>query len=157
MLLIVMPSHNEKKPPPMTASEGTAFAQKQGKKNGANKGDKKAEDGETKHEKNDKKFFADKECFVCGKNWHGAKHCPNKVKKLKKSKDAKDSSISSKSSRSEDLAKKIKSANKQFTQLKVQFEDSNDSELDDEQSHFQFLHFSTIINQRWRITITSYQ
>lgn len=64
------------------------------------------------------------------------------MKKSKKSENADNSSISIKSSRLEDLAKRIKSANKQFTQLKVQFEDTDDSESDDEQSHFQFLHFS---------------
>ena len=39
--IALLNKYNEKKPPPMTASKGTAFAQKQGKKNGANEGDKK--------------------------------------------------------------------------------------------------------------------
>ncbi len=41
----------------------------------------------------------------------------------------------------EDLEKKIKSANKQFTQLKAQLEDGDegDDDLEDDQSHFQFV------------------
>ncbi len=72
---------------------------------------------------------------LCNKKGHGARKCPLKKKLL----GSDDLSISSnKSSKLEDLEKKIKSANKQFTQLKAQLE--NDDEGDcDEQSHFQFV------------------
>jgi hypothetical protein len=92
-----------------------------------------------KQEKNDKKFFADKECFNCGKTGHGAKNCPNKKSKGDDADD--NSSISSKSSKIDKIKKQIKEANKQFTQMlfKIEAEDE-DSSSDEEQSHFQFLH-----------------
>ena len=126
----------------MAISEGTAFAQK-GKAKTKPRGDeKKKEHCEAKQSKNDKKFFSDKECFVCGKICHGAKTCPNK-KKLKCD-DTDDSSISSKSSKVEELEKKLKHASKQFTQLKAQFEALDESSSDgDNLSNFQLLHFLT--------------
>ncbi len=65
----------------------------------------------------------------------------SEVSTEKKLLESDDSSISSKSSKMEDLEKKIKSANKQFTQLKAQLEDGDedDDDSEDEQSHFQFV------------------
>ena len=63
-----------KKTAPAMASEGTAFVQKSGKgsgKGGEEKGDKPLYN---------KKFFADKECFNCGKLGHPADACPNPAK-----------------------------------------------------------------------------
>ena len=64
-----------------------------------------------------------------------------------KSSDDDDSSISSKSSKMEQLEKKIKSANKQFTLLKAQLEDDDkdDSEYEDH-SHFQFTQHFLLVN-----------
>ena len=64
-----------KKTPPASASEGTAFAQKGSKGKGAATDAKKKGDGELKPY--NKKFFADKECFNCGKLGHPAESCPN--------------------------------------------------------------------------------
>ncbi len=67
-----------KKHPPAAVSEGTAFAQKGSKGKGAGKdADKKTEEGELKPY--NKKFFADKECFNCGKLGHPAESCPNQL------------------------------------------------------------------------------
>ena len=137
--IALLNKYDEKKPPPTSASEGTAFVQKGKKKETTKKGDAKTT-GDKKQEKSDKKFFEDKECFICGKKGHGAKKCPNKTKP--KGDDTDDSSISSKSSKIDELEKKLKSANKQFTQLKAQWEESDESDSDDEQSHFQFAHLS---------------
>ena len=129
--------YDEKKPANTVASEGTAFAQK-GKKNQST--DKKAapkkEGGDDDTPK--KNFWENKECYICGKKGHGVKKCPSKKSKG----DSDDSSVSSKSSKRsiEDLEKKIKSSmNKQFAQLKAQYEDDEEDSSDDEQSHFQFL------------------
>jgi hypothetical protein len=65
----------------------------QGKAN-KKKNDEKA--GDKKEGEESKNYFADKECFICGKKGHGAKKCPQQAKK-----DAtNDLSISSKSSTS---------------------------------------------------------
>ena len=139
--IALLNKYDEKKPTPTGASEGTAFAQKaKGKAKGKEKGDDKKPPSEPKQSKNDKKFFSDKECFVCGKTGHGAKSCPNRKKS--KSDDDDDSSISSKSSKIGDLEKKLKSTSKQFTQLKGLIEALGEASSDDEDlSHFQFLHF----------------
>ena len=124
--------------PPMAASEGTAFAQK-GKK-GSSKKKKDEAKGDTKSgDKYEKNFFAEKKCFICRKKGHGARKCPTQKKN-----DSDDSSISSSTYNKktiEELEKKLKNANKQFTQLKVQMEDDEESDDNDDQSHFQFMHF----------------
>jgi hypothetical protein len=134
--------YDEKEPPPTGISEGTAFAQK-GKSKNKEKGDNnKKADNKNKQSKSDKKFFIDKECYLYGKKGHGAKKCPNNIKKKSRSEDTDNSLISSKSSKLEELEKKIKSANKQVTQLKAQFEADKDTESDDDdQLHFQFMNF----------------
>lgn len=83
---------------------------------------------------------------LCGKKGHGAKKCPNK----KKNNESDDSSVSSKSSKKsiKEFEKKLKNANKQFAQLKLQYENDDEDE-DDNQSHFQFLN---ILDQDEAIT-----
>lgn len=71
--IALLNKYDKRKPPPASSpSDGTAFAQK-GKKKQQDKtkaGEKKDEVKEKKAEtpsKHDKKFFADKECYICGK------------------------------------------------------------------------------------------
>jgi hypothetical protein len=112
--------YDDKKVPTTVASEGTAFAQK-GKKAAATtdkKGNKNEDEGEEEPKKNP---YANKDCFVCGKKGHGARKCPEKIKK-----DTDDSSTSSgKSSKKSinEFEKKLKNANKQFAQLKAAIEE----------------------------------
>lgn len=64
--------------------------------------------------------------------------CPDRKKS-----DSDDSSLSSNSSNKiEELEKKLKATNKQFTQLKAQLEEEDESGLEDEHSHFQFMNLS---------------
>ncbi len=86
------------------------------------------------HKKNPYKH---KDCFVSRKKGNGARKCPHRIKKD----DDNSSSISSKSNKKsiDEFEKKLKSANKQFTQLKAQIEDEGLELLDNEQSHFQFI------------------
>jgi hypothetical protein len=138
--IALLNKYDERKPPPTTASEGTAFAQK-----GKKKGDKKKKsDNKEKEDEDSKPKDMDKiECFVCNKKGHYANKCPNKPKSF----DNDDSSLSSKSSKIGDLEKKIKSANKQFTMLKAQLKEEEDgSSSDDEQSHFQFVQHYSLAN-----------
>jgi hypothetical protein len=129
--------YDEKAPPNKLASEGTAFAQK-GKKNQNQSTDKKSA-GKKEGEDDDtpkKNFWENKECYICGKKGHGVKKCPNKKKN-----ESDDSSMSSKSSKKsiDEFEKKLKNANKQFAQLKAQYEEEEEDESDEEHSHFQFL------------------
>jgi len=93
-----------KKTPPTTMSVGTAFAQKGAKGKGG--GNAAAQKTEGKVKPYNKKFFANKECFNCGKLGHPAKSCPNastdegtksssKSKWKKKDSDDNNASISS--------------------------------------------------------------
>jgi hypothetical protein len=128
--------YDDKKVPTTVASEGTAFAQK-GKKAAATtdkKGNKNEDEGEEEPKKNP---YANKDCFVCGKKGHGARKCPEKIKK-----DTDDSSTSSgKSSKKSinEFEKKLKNVNKQFAQLKAAIEEEESVSSDDDQSHFQFI------------------
>ncbi len=76
--IAILNKYNQKKPMVQVASEGTAFAQK-GKKGNAKKNNEKA--GDKKEGEESKNYFANKECFVCGKKGHGAKKCPQQAKK----------------------------------------------------------------------------
>jgi hypothetical protein len=145
--IAILNKYNEKKPMVQVASEGTAFTQK-GKKGNAKKNNEKAGDKKESEESNN--YFADKECFICGKKGHGAKKCPQQAKK-----DASDdSSISSKLSTSakksiEDFKKKI---NKQYAQLKTQIEEDKDLSSNEEQSHLQFMGVSDIAKTHARVS-----
>jgi hypothetical protein len=120
------------------ASEGTAFAQKGKKAAAANekKSNKNEKEEEAKEEPK-KNPYANMDCFVCGKKGHGARKCPDKIKK-----DTNDSSTSSSKSRKKSIKefeKKLKNANKQFAQLKAAIEEEESDSSDDDQSHFQFI------------------
>jgi hypothetical protein len=123
---------------PAAASEGTAFTQK-GNKKGSGKKANAATPKEEAEDEPKKNWFENRECFVCGEKGHGAKKCPNKVKKGND--DA--SSTSSKTSKAslEEFGKKLKNAQKQFAQLKAQVEDDDDED-DEDYSHFQFTNFT---------------
>jgi hypothetical protein len=135
--ITLLNKYDERKPLPTAASEGMAFAQKGKKTMEKNKKNEEKEEESEGGKKNT--FFKDRECFLCSKKGHPAAKC---LMRKKINNDDDDSSISSKNSsksgKMKDLEKKIK---KQFTQLKAQLEDKEDSDTDEEQSHFQFLNF----------------
>ncbi len=79
-VIAILNKYDEKKPMVQVASEGTAFAQK-GKKSNAKKNDEKA--GEKKEGEESKTYFADKECFICGKKGHEAKKCPQQARRMR--------------------------------------------------------------------------
>jgi len=133
--------YDEKKTTQQVPSEGTAFAQKGKKGDGAKKKGAKKDGEDDKDEGKEKKnFYQYKLCYLCGKKGHSVKKCPEKQNK----EASDDSSISSKSTKKsmEDFDKKLKNANKQFAQLKSQMEEDDTSLSDDEQSHFQFVGIS---------------
>ena len=103
--------------PKMTPSEGTLFAQRNGK------GDK---DGNK--EPFNKKFWKEKKCFKCHKIGHPALHCPDK--------DEDDKSIASTASSVKKLQKDLKSLNKKFTMVNTQLQElkEDDSDLSDSDS-----------------------
>jgi hypothetical protein len=129
-----------KNTPSATASEGLAFTQKGGKPKGGGNKDKK---GDGKPKPYNKKFFADKECFNCGKLGHPADSCPNKAgdddkpaskgKSKKKEADG-DASVSS----MKKLEKGFKKMQKTLTQINDKIDEGNDSDLSEEDSHFQY-------------------
>lgn len=127
--------YDKKRPLTASASEGTAFAQKE-KKGEAKKDSQKKEDGDDKPKKN---FYENKICFICNKKGHRAKKCPER--KNKEGPDE-DSSLSSNGSKKElnDLGKQIKKMNKQFTQMKAMIKEDNSNE--DNHSHFQFMNYT---------------
>jgi hypothetical protein len=138
--------YDERKPPPTAVSKGMAFAQKGKKQSTANKGKKKDESKskDEDDEKKDPESSTGEKCFVCDKHGHIASKCPLK-KQLKGGSD--DSSVSSKLSKLDELEKAMKKVNKQFTQMKAQFENEDDDEdLDKDQSHFQFLQHFLLAN-----------
>ncbi len=144
--IAILNKYDEKKPTVQVASEGTAFTQK-GKKGNVKKNNEKA--GDNKEGEESKNYFANKECFICGKKGLGARICPQQAKK-----DASDdSSISSKSSTSakksiEDFKKKI---NKQCAQLKTQIKEDEDLSSYEEQSHLQFMGVSDLAKSHARV------
>ena len=140
-----------KNTPPATASEGTAFAQKGAKtKNGGKQDKEKKGDGELKPY--NKKFFADKECFNCGKLGHPADSCPNqaadddkpskKGKARKKDEDDDNASVSS----IKKLEKGFKKMQKTLTQISDKIDEGNESDLSEEDSHFQFAFAHVVMN-----------
>ena len=121
--------------PKEQVSEGTAFTQQEKQKR-ANEAAKK------KKAADNKKFWADKECYNCGQKGHPANQCTNK--KAKKDEEDKDS----KSSKSNKTTKEAiqKKFNKSFATMKKlqtqieELEDDSDASDSDESgtSHLQF-------------------
>ncbi len=89
------------------ASQGTAFAQKQQKGAGTPGGGSECS--------YNKEYFADKECYNCGKKGHPARCCSQKKGKTKKGTDEEKSVLSSKSN------KTIKSLTKQVKMLSAHY------------------------------------
>jgi len=121
-----------KAPTAITASEGTAFVQKGGKKK---KGDKDEAKSDTPKYLKDfnKEWWKDKECYRCGKKGHPASECS-----VKPPSDDDDKSSRSSKSSSEVMAeiqKSMKTMGKAMTQLGegADFDD----DLFEEQSHAQ--------------------
>jgi hypothetical protein len=131
-----------KKTPPATASEGTAFAQKGAKGKGCGNNAAKKADGELKPY--NKKFFADNECFTCGKLGHPTKSCPNAStddsnKPSSKSKSKKNSDNDDASATSiKKLTKGFKKMQQTLTQINEKITEGNKSDISDKESHFQF-------------------
>jgi len=130
-----------KKTLPAAALEGTAFTQKGGKGGGNGKGTDEKSDKPLYN----KKFFADKECFNCGKLGHPADAClnPSKDSKAdekkkkggkKKTDDDDDTSVVSLSKK---FQKGLRSMQKTLAQIAEKADDNLD--LSEEESHFQFL------------------
>ena len=114
-----------------TASEGTSFVQKGGKRGGAK-------------ESFDKKYWKDKECYNCGEQGHPANHCHNRGKKGDDKKDDDSKSVASTAKSVLKLKKDFKNMSKQFTtvnaqleQLKAAVSDLSGSDVEEEASHFQ--------------------
>ena len=149
--IAILNKYDEKKPAVQVPSEGTAFAQK-GKKGNAKKNDKKEEDKKCEEPAN---YFADKECFICGKKGHGAKKCPQRANKDKKE-SADNLSVSSKLRKSakksiEEFKKKM---NKQFAQLKTKIQEDNGKlSSNEEQSHLQFTTMSKLAKSHGTISL----
>ena len=86
-----------------------------------------------------KKFFADKECFNCGKLGHPADSCPNpsseddKTKSKKKEGDDDEASVAS----IKKLEKGFKKMQRTLTQINEKVDIGNDSDISEEDSHFQ--------------------
>lgn len=102
------------------------------KEEGRKRKKKKEEEKEKKQEDKKSNYFELKECFICGTKGHGAKKCPSHKKKDD------NASVNSKSSKTsiEEFKNKLKTANKQFVQLKSQIaEEYNDLDNED-QSNF---------------------
>jgi hypothetical protein len=123
--------------PKVTQSEGTSFAQKGGRGSGRSyHGNGKGHDSSTY----DKKYWTDKECYICHKIGHPATHCGKKSN----SNDDDNSSAAATFSSVKKLQKDIKSMRKEFTTVNTQLEklkeaesDISESEGEDEASHFQ--------------------
>ena len=141
-----------KKTPPAMALEGMAFAQKGLKgEGGGNDANKKTDD---KLKPCNKKFFADKECFNCGKVGHPAKLCPNppkdnakssKGKTMKKESDNDDSLLSS----IKKLEKGLKKMQKTLMQINEKIDEGNESDISEEDLHFQFAFAQIILDSAY--------
>jgi len=120
--------------PPSSASEGTAFAPKGTNSKGNNK-DKNNKKGDREVKPYNKKFFADKECFNCGKRGHPADSCPNlsseddkttsKAKSKKKEGNDDEASVAS----IKKLEKGFKKMQTTLTQINEKIDIGNDSDI----------------------------
>ena len=132
------PDKFPKNTPPSSALEGTAFAQKGTNAKGNNK-DKNNKKGDREVKPYNKKFFADKECFNCGKLGHPDDSCPNpssehdKTKSKKKENNDDEASVAS----IKKLEKGFKKMQRTLTQINEKIDIGNYSDISEEESHFQ--------------------
>ena len=116
--------------PKSSALEGTEFVQKGTKAKGSGK-HKNNKKGDREVKPYNKKFFADKECFNCGKLGHPADSCPNpsseddKTKSKKKEGDDDKASVAS----IKKLEKGFKKMQTTLTQINEKIDIGNDSDI----------------------------
>ncbi len=117
-----------------SASQGTAFAQKQQKGNGNLGGSNECT--------YNKEYFADRECHNCGKKGHPARCCTQKKGKTKKGTDDVKSVSSSKSDKTiKSLTKQVKTLKKLVSALQSHYKDREDNSSissEEEDAHFQY-------------------
>jgi hypothetical protein len=103
-----------KKPTAVTQSEGTAFAQKETKKNKSKP--KKVDSADPKQVEFDKDFYKDRACFRCGKTGHPKAVCTVKIVAADDDKSTKSlaSKVSSLTGSKVDVGKMFTSINKTF-------------------------------------------
>ena len=131
-----------KNTPTSSALEGTAFAQKGTNAKGNNK-DKNNKKGDRELKPYNKKFFADKECFNCGKLGQPIDSCPNPSseddkttsKAKPKEKEGNDDKASVASIKK--LEKGFKKMQWTLMQINEKIDIGNNSDISKEDSHFQ--------------------
>jgi len=136
---LMLMDHYSKAPTAITASEGTAFVQKGGKKK---KGDKDKAKSDTPKDPKDfnMEWWKDKECYRCGKKGHPASACLVKPPSDDDGKSSRSSKSKSSSKVMTEIQKSMKTMGKAMTQLGkgADFDD----DLFGEQSHAQVSAYS---------------